>query len=446
MPEIIVKLGDNIVQKYFFVKETMGVGRAPDNEIVIENLAISRNHAVIKFEEGKYSLIDLGSSNGSYVNGVKVKRTELMDKDVITLGKHKLFFYDQRVAAEPPRRTAMLDADRTMLVTPTLVGQITVTKGRQKGQTFSLDQPSMILGKGPECQIQLNDWFVSRQHAVIEKHNDEYTIRDLNSWRHTRVNGEVVDQGPLASGDIIQLGPTVMLNFRLESSLREVTGNAEDDEALLVAGARQAEGHYAEEQAEPTGEMRPVDDWVRQYPRVNGNLAGLDAAAEPETDASYAEDVAQEDAGQAAEDLDYAAGEADMVVEPDGPHEPEAVPADDRNAPHDVLEDMVACSVSAAADEATGSGLDAGIAVHEPAVEATPTAEADPEQAAEDDAAQAVADEPGISAEDSAPAALDPKLDEEIRLWERALQNPSSVIRKQAARRLKQLTGKDYAY
>src|SRR5437762_2137680 len=155
MPEIIVKLGDNIVQKYFFVKETMNIGRGAENEIVIENLAISRSHATIQCEEGKYLLADHGSSNGTYVNGVKIKRTELMDKDVITLGKHKLFFYDQR-ASEPVRSPVLEDGDRTMLVTPTMIGLLAVTKGRQKGQTFTLDKSAVILGKGSDCQIQLN--------------------------------------------------------------------------------------------------------------------------------------------------------------------------------------------------------------------------------------------------------------------------------------------------
>src|SRR5436190_22828932 len=116
MPEIIVKLGDNVVQKYFFMNEPMRVGRAPDNEIAIENLAISRNHAMVSSDNGRYYVEDLGSSNGTFVNGARVKRSEIADRDVISIGKHKLFFYDLKAAREVSRRPSLADADSTMLV------------------------------------------------------------------------------------------------------------------------------------------------------------------------------------------------------------------------------------------------------------------------------------------------------------------------------------------
>ena len=87
MPEIIVKLGDSIVQKNIFVKESIRIGRVPDNEIVVENLAVSRYHGIIDYEDGRYILTDLDSSNGTFVNGVRIKKTELQDRDVITIGK-----------------------------------------------------------------------------------------------------------------------------------------------------------------------------------------------------------------------------------------------------------------------------------------------------------------------------------------------------------------------
>lgn len=76
MPEIVVSLGDNVVHKYFFEKDVLSIGRGRDNDIVIENLAVSRNHSRIKRQNGKYVLIDLNSANGTYVNGVKITKTE----------------------------------------------------------------------------------------------------------------------------------------------------------------------------------------------------------------------------------------------------------------------------------------------------------------------------------------------------------------------------------
>ncbi len=406
MPEIIVKVGENIVKQYFFAKETMSVGRAPDNEIVIENLAISRNHANIQFEDGKYWVTDLGSSNGTYVNGVKVKRTELIDKDVITLGKHKLFFYDQR-ASDAQAASQPDIGDCTMLVTPVTVAQLTVTKGRQKGQTFILEQTACTLGKAPECDIQINDWFVSRQHAVIEKHNQDYLIRDLNSWRHTRVNGEIIEQATLVSGDTIQLGPTVTLNFALESSLREVSSNGSafhpQDKAEPAGTADQANGR----------QNQLAEEWIKQYPQPvtaqeGGEpvISGLEATDAPDRE------------------------------------EQESDP------PAAVIEQMAACSVAAAADEASSAIKPVAVNITTPsyAAESNATNSSFSAQAEPVEMAPSREFEQELEKKATTETNTESTPTDEIRLWERALQNPSPVIRRQAARRLKQLTGKDYAY
>ena len=115
MAEIIVKLGGNVVQKYIFDKEVISIGRARDNDIVIENLSVSRNHSRIRLKDDRYILTDLNSANGTYVNGVKVTRTELVNNDVITIGKHKLHFVDKPVSDEQVILDAF-GADKTMLV------------------------------------------------------------------------------------------------------------------------------------------------------------------------------------------------------------------------------------------------------------------------------------------------------------------------------------------
>lgn len=76
MPELIVKLGDSIVHKYFFDKDVLSIGRAKDNDIVIENLSVSRNHARIRRVDNKFILTDLNSANGTYVNNVRVSKTD----------------------------------------------------------------------------------------------------------------------------------------------------------------------------------------------------------------------------------------------------------------------------------------------------------------------------------------------------------------------------------
>src|SRR5688572_25640167 len=100
MPELVLKLGDSVLQNFVFDKDVMSIGRSRDNDIVVENLSVSRNHARIRRQAGKYILTDLNSANGTYVNGVRVSKTEIVNDDVIAIGKHKLHFADEQVDEE----------------------------------------------------------------------------------------------------------------------------------------------------------------------------------------------------------------------------------------------------------------------------------------------------------------------------------------------------------
>ncbi|MFN7975247.1 MAG: FHA domain-containing protein [Acidobacteriota bacterium] len=73
------------------------IGRAPDNSLTIGgDFGISRNHAKLIATEDKCMLVDLGSTNGTSVNGVPVTKTQLSDGDEVTLGKFSLRFHDAR--------------------------------------------------------------------------------------------------------------------------------------------------------------------------------------------------------------------------------------------------------------------------------------------------------------------------------------------------------------
>ena len=82
MPELTLKLGDSVIERYVFDKDVVSLGRSRDNDIVVENLAVSRNHARVKRQSGKFVLTDLNSANGTYVNGVRISKTEIVDGDV----------------------------------------------------------------------------------------------------------------------------------------------------------------------------------------------------------------------------------------------------------------------------------------------------------------------------------------------------------------------------
>jgi pSer/pThr/pTyr-binding forkhead associated (FHA) protein len=102
MAKLILSLDDLVLQDIPLTKERTTIGRKPHNDIHIDNLAVSGDHAVIVTIMNDCILEDLGSTNGTLVNGVLAKKHILQNNDVIELGKYKLKFLG--VAARPPRR------------------------------------------------------------------------------------------------------------------------------------------------------------------------------------------------------------------------------------------------------------------------------------------------------------------------------------------------------
>src|SRR5512139_3285815 len=92
--------------------------------------------------------------------------------------------------------------------------KLIVHSGPTPGQEFSLDQPELVIGREPASGIHLDTPLVSRRHAHITRHNDDYTIEDLGSRNGTYVNGQKIEAPRLLKdGDRIEFGPDVRLAF-----------------------------------------------------------------------------------------------------------------------------------------------------------------------------------------------------------------------------------------
>ncbi len=114
MAKLILSLDDLVLQEIPLSKERTTIGRKPHNDIQIDNLAVSGEHAVIVTVMNDCFLEDLGSTNGTLVNGVLAKKHLLQNNDVIELGKYKLKFFG--VAATPAPTPA--DYEKTMVWRP----------------------------------------------------------------------------------------------------------------------------------------------------------------------------------------------------------------------------------------------------------------------------------------------------------------------------------------
>jgi len=96
MPRLVLSLDGQTLAEYNMTKERYTVGRLPDNDIRIDNAAVSGHHSLLINILNDSFLEDLNSTNGTYVNGKLIKKHALQHGDVITIGHHQLRFADQQ--------------------------------------------------------------------------------------------------------------------------------------------------------------------------------------------------------------------------------------------------------------------------------------------------------------------------------------------------------------
>ncbi len=98
MARLILSLDNQVLAEYNMTKERYTIGRLPDNDVRIDNPAVSGHHSLIINILNDSFLEDLNSTNGTYVNGKLIKKHALQHGDVITIGHHQLRFSDQQTA------------------------------------------------------------------------------------------------------------------------------------------------------------------------------------------------------------------------------------------------------------------------------------------------------------------------------------------------------------
>jgi len=92
MPKMIVSIDGVVIKEVQLTKDRTTLGRRPYNDIVIDNLAVSGEHAVLQMEGERFVIEDLNSTNGTYVNGQTIKKQALANGDTIEIGKYKIKF------------------------------------------------------------------------------------------------------------------------------------------------------------------------------------------------------------------------------------------------------------------------------------------------------------------------------------------------------------------
>jgi EmrB/QacA subfamily drug resistance transporter len=195
---LIVKEGP-LTGERFPVERELSFGRE-NTDIVLDDAEVSRRHALARPVEGGVEILDLGSANGTFVNGERIGQPrQLSDGDVIRLGRVSF-----QVEVPAPLRTApTVHAGVRGVVSPVLV----VKDGPLAGERFPVEG-ELSLGR-QDAAIVLDDPEISRRHALARPVDGTVEIVDLGSVNGTFVNGERIDQPRrLRDGDTIKLGRT----------------------------------------------------------------------------------------------------------------------------------------------------------------------------------------------------------------------------------------------
>ncbi|QDQ26279.1 FHA domain-containing protein [Chitinimonas arctica] len=118
MSKLILSLDGMVLREYKLEKNTVTIGRKAHNDIQIDNLAVSGEHARLNMIGNDVFLEDLESTNGTQVNGQPVQRQLLQDGDLVELGKYKLKFMQETGAAKAAAGGGQEDFEKTMVIRP----------------------------------------------------------------------------------------------------------------------------------------------------------------------------------------------------------------------------------------------------------------------------------------------------------------------------------------
>lgn len=177
--------------------EITSLGRGSDNDIVIHDAQVSRLHAQIPRSGDGFYLRDMGSANGTRVNGARLfDAHRLRDGDTIQIGVATFTFHQASQRAATPDSAAS-------------VIELVAVAGSSAGTRFSLQAGDTTLGRAADNAIVLNDPLVTRHHAVLTVAGSSLTVRDLGSANGTWVDGErLTAPRALRDGDRLEIGQT----------------------------------------------------------------------------------------------------------------------------------------------------------------------------------------------------------------------------------------------
>jgi pSer/pThr/pTyr-binding forkhead associated (FHA) protein len=242
---LVLQLPDGQQQAFNLGKPQVLLGRAANNDIVLADSRVSRNHARLECGRQGCAVIDLGSANGTRLGGVPVTTARLAPGDTLQIGDSILQFAPA-ADDEAPEMTLLdtaadLEATLAQRAMPVALndtsGPRLVVKAPDRTWEVPLAGEAFSLGRKAANDLPLPYPRISRQHARLELRGGRVLLRDLNSTNGTWLGGQRLDERWLHNGDTFQVGP-VQLVFKAGFAPEELTLMDKDSAALAGAPRR----------------------------------------------------------------------------------------------------------------------------------------------------------------------------------------------------------------
>jgi pSer/pThr/pTyr-binding forkhead associated (FHA) protein len=224
MARLILSLEGTVLAEYNMNKERYTIGRLPDNDIRIDNPAVSGHHSLIINILNDSFLEDLNSTNGTYVNGKLIKKHALQHGDLITCGHHQLRFVEDDTAQQD-------EFEKTMVIQPSArpVEKVRAATAEATGARRTLGQGAAVMKKarlqvlsgafaGRELELTKTLTTLGRpgvQVAAITRRSEGYFLVHVDADsadNFPQVNGAPIGSAArkLADNDVIQLAGVKM--------------------------------------------------------------------------------------------------------------------------------------------------------------------------------------------------------------------------------------------
>lgn len=265
MAMLVLQFGPSVLKEFSLSGQVIIIGRSPQCNVFIDNPAVSHQHAKVYPEGRDYYVEDLGSLNGTFLNGNRVTHSILSSGDTIAIGKHTLHFtkvQGEQVVTEatdasksasstwidklegtmvleskkrqeilvqkaeadaqaeaksepksqpkaPAREAAPPKAAPARQAAAEQVGKLIIINGKTNKGEYLLTSQTCIIGKGPTANIRLTGWFAPKVAGIINKREAAYFLSPTAP--KATVNGQpIAGRHEMQDGDMISLGGVEM--------------------------------------------------------------------------------------------------------------------------------------------------------------------------------------------------------------------------------------------